>query len=156
MTVIWIQKQDGKLAENSRDAYKEAWETLPDGGYKIVFEPTKRGYTPTRYKYYFGHVLEVILLTCGKKFEVWKQGKFRTVKNIHEIHDALKTKYNGILMSSPLGAFIMAESTTEMSDSEFINQFEEIIIADFSAPPFSCDSQDRETWAEMMKAKKGI
>lgn len=157
MTVIWIQKQDGKLAENSRDVYKEAWETLPDGGYKIVFEPTKRGYTPTRYKYYFGHVLEVILLTCGQMFSVWDEAKekFVPVSNAHQIHDWLKMKYNPEVMISPLGTWVMPKSTTTKSDSEFINQFEETIIAEFSAPPFGCDFMDRESWAAEMKAKKG-
>lgn len=155
-TVIWIQKENGKLAEPSRDTYKEAWETLPDGGYKIVFEPTKRGYTPTRYKYYFGHVLEVVLLTCGNRFEIMDGETFRAARNVQEIHEALKMKYNPILVRTPFATFAMPSSTTGLSDSEFINEFEETIIAEFSAPPFGCDFQDRETWAEMMKAKKGI
>lgn len=155
-TVIWIQKENGKLAENSRDVYREAWETLPDGGYKIVFEPTKRGYTPTRYKYYFAHVLEVILLTCGNRFEIMEGESFRPARNVHEIHEALKMKYNPVLVRTPFATFAMPSSTTGLSDSDFINKFEETIIAEFSAPPFGCDFQDRETWAEMMKAKKGI
>ena len=155
-TVIHIEKANGKLTANSREVYRDAWEALPDGWYRAIFEAQKRGYTPTRYKYYFAHVLEVILLTCGKMFSVWDENreKFVPVSNVHQIHDWLKMKYNPDVMISPLGTWVMPKSTTTKSDSEFINEFEEIIIAEFSAPPFGCDYMDRESWAEMMKAKK--
>lgn len=155
-TVIWIEKRDGKLAENSRDVYKEAWEALSDGNYRLVFEAMKRGYTPTRYKYYFGHVLETILLTCGKRFEIMEGEVFRPARNVHEIHEALKMKYNPTLVRTPFATFAIPSTTTGLSDSDFINQFEEIIIAEFSASPFGCDFMDRDAWAEMMKAKKGL
>lgn len=156
LTVIWIEKENGKLAEKSREVYREAWETLPEGGYKIVFEPTKRGYTSTRYKYYFAHVLETILLTCGNRFEIMEGEMFRPARNVQEIHEALKMKYNPTLVRTPFATFAIPSTTTGLSDSEFINAFEETIIAEFSAPPFGCDFMDRESWAAMMKVKKWI
>lgn len=155
-TVIYIEKVNGKLSEQSRDVYRDAWEELPDGGYRAIFEAQKRGYTPTRYKYYFAHVLEVILLTCGKMFSTWNGEKFVPVTNIYQIHDWMKLKYSPAILISPLGTHILPKSTTEKSDSEFINEFEETIIAEFSAPPFGCDFMDRESWAEMMKGKKQL
>lgn len=155
-TVIYIEKTNGKLSEQSREVYRDAWEELPDGGYRVIFEAQKRGYTPTRYKYYFAHVLEVILLTCGKRFEIMEGEIFRPARNVLEIHEALKMKYNPVLVRTPFATFAMPSSTTGLSDSEFINAFEETIIAEFSAPPFGCDFMDRESWAEMMKGKKQL
>lgn len=153
-TVIYIEKTNGKLTAQSRDVYRDAWAELPDGGYRLIFEPQKRGYTPTRYKYYFAHVLETILMVCGKRFEIMEGERFRPARNTQEIHEALKMKYNPVLVRTPFATFAMPSSTTGLSDSEFINQFEETIISEFSAPPFGCDFMDRESWAEMMKARR--
>lgn len=153
-TVIYIEKQHGKLTYQSREVYRDAWAELPDGGYRLIFEPQKRGYTPTRYKYYFAHVLEAILLTCGNRFEIMEGERFRPARNVQEIHEALKMKYNPVLVRTPFATFAMPSSTTGLSDSEFINQFEETIISEFSAPPFGCDFMDRESWAEMMRARR--
>jgi len=153
-TVIHIEKTGGKLRPESVDVYREAWETLPDGWYRLIFEAQRRGYTTTRYKYYFAHVMETILLTCGDRFEIMEGERFRKARNTQEIHEALKMKYNPVLVRTPFATFAMPSSTTGLSDSEFINAFEETIIADFSAPPFGCDFMSREDWAEMMKGKR--
>lgn len=155
-TIIHIEKVNGKLKPESADVYREAWNEMPDGWYKVIFEAQKRGYTPTRYKYYFAHVLETILLTCGNRFEIMDGETFRKARNTQEIHEALKMKYNPVLVRTPFGAFAMPSSTTGLTDSEFINQFEETIISEFAAPPFGCDFMDRESWAEMMKGKRQL
>lgn len=151
LTVIYIDKANGKLVGQSREVFKEAFDSLTDGNYKVVFDEQKRGYTPSRYKYYFAHVLETILLTCGNRFEVLDGENFRPVKNTQEIHEALKMKYNPVIVRTPFGAYAMPSSTTGLSDGEFIGQFEETIIAEFSQPPFGCDFLNREEWAAMMK-----
>jgi len=151
LSAVWIEKLATGLKPESKDVLVQTVRELPEGNYRVVFEEMKRGYTPTRYKYYFGHVLETILLTCGNRFEIMEGETFRKARDTREIHDALKMKYNPVIVRTPFGAFSMPSSTTTMPDSDFINQFEEQIIAEFSAPPFGCDFLDRQSWAEMMK-----
>ncbi len=151
LSAVWIEKLATGLKPESKDVLVQTVRELPEGNYRVVFEEMKRGYTPTRYKYYFGHVLETILLTCGNRFEIMEGETFRKARDTREIHDALKMKYNPVIVRTPFGAFSMPSSTTTLPDSDFINQFEEQIIAEFSAPPFGCDFLDRQSWAEMMK-----
>lgn len=151
LSAVWIEKLATGLKPESKDVLVQAVRELPEGNYRVVFEEMKRGYTPTRYKYYFGHVLQVILLTCGKDFTIWEDGAFVPVRTVEQVHFGLKMKYCTQLIMTPFGAYTVAKSTTELTDSDFINQFEEQIIAEFSAPPFGCDFMDRQSWAEMMK-----
>jgi hypothetical protein len=94
------------------------------------------------------------LLTCGKDFLIQENGKYRAARNVEEIHGLLKMHFNYAFASTPHGFMKVSMSTTGLSDSEFINAFEETIIAEFSAPPFGCDFMSREDWAEMMKGKR--
>ena len=153
-TVIHIEKRDGRPTPETSRQWADAVKELPDGWYKITIEGVRRGYTPTRYKFYFAHVLEVILHTCGRMFEIMDGNEFRPVRNTQEIHDNLKAKYNPVFFRSPFGAGVIAGSTTGLPDFEFINQYEETIIAEFSGPPFNCEFMMRDEWAAWMKNGK--
>ena len=153
-TVIHIEKRDGRPTPETSRQWADAVKELPDGWYKITIEGVRRGYTPTRYKFYLAHVLEVILHTCGRMFEIMDGNEFRPVRNTQEIHDNLKAKYNPVFFRSPFGAGVIAGSTTGLPDSEFINQYEETIIAEFSGPPFNCEFMMRDEWAAWMKNGK--
>ena len=63
----------------------------------------------------------------------------------------MKMKYNPVIMQTPFGNFTVPDSSTSLSDKEFINEFEEQIIAEFSLPPFNCDFMSREEYALFMK-----
>lgn len=151
--VIYIRKENGKLIHASREILKEAIEEIPDGQARIVIEAGAKPYTKTRYKYYFAHVLETILLTCGQRFEILDGEKFRPARDVEEIHEALKMKYNPVIVRTPFGAYTMPASTRNLSDRDFIEAYEEQIISEFAAYPFGCDFMTREEWAEQMKQK---
>lgn len=149
--VVYIEKQSGKATQETANQWTDAVKELPDGWYKITVEQVRRGYTPTRYKFYFAHVLEVILHTCGRMFEIMDGSEFRPVRNTQEIHECLKLKYNPVFVRTPFGGGTIAGSTTGLSDSEFIGKFEETIVAEFSGPPFNCEFMMRDEWAAWMK-----
>lgn len=154
-TVIHIEKRDNlPTAESARQWADVVRNLPPDGWLKITIEEVKRGYTPTRYKFYFAHVLEVILHTCGRMFEIMDGNEFRPVRSTTEIHECLKLKYNPVFVRTPFGGGTVAGSTTGLSDSEFINQYEETIISEFSGPPFNCEFMMRDEWAAWMKNGK--
>lgn len=150
-TIINFETIAGKVTPETRKDFAGAILSLSDGWHKATIEEVRRGYTYTRYKYYFGHVLKTILLTVGKRFQILDGDTWRPVRDTSEIHAGMKMKYNPVIMQTPFGNFTVPDSSTSLSDREFINEFEEQIISDFSAPPFGCEFMSREEWAHFMK-----
>lgn len=148
--LLSFEKVDGKLTEQSRHNLAQQFNALGDGSHELTIKPKSTAYRGTRYKYYFGHVLPVILGTVGKSFEVLDGDTFRPVRDTSEIHDTLKMKYNPIIIKTPFGAFTVPSSTTGLSDTEFINRFEEQVIAEFSGPPFHCEFMTRPEYGQFM------
>lgn len=153
-TVVNFETIAGKVTQDTRQDFAGAILSLSDGWHKATIEDVRRGYTSTRYKYYFGHVLTTILLTCGHRFQILDGNDWRPVRDTTEIHNGMKMKYNPVIMQTPFGNFTVPESSTSLSDKDFINEFEEQIIAEFSAPPFGCDFMSREQYALYMKNGK--
>lgn len=156
---FYIEKRGGNVTPGSRRVFKEQFDASPDGWLKITIEESKTGkYTPTRYKYYFGHVLTVILEKCAHRFLIvdHNTGEQRTSRNTSEIHEALKFMYNPVTVITPKGAFTTGGTTTALPDRDFIGEYTEAILADFSLPPYNCDFRDIEDWKEDVKAKHNI
>lgn len=150
-TTFNIETESGKVTPDTREDFAGAIRSLQDGWHRVTIEAVRRGYTSTRYKYYFGHVLHTILLTCGSRFQVLDGENFRPVRDTTEIHNAMKMRFNPVIMTTPYGNFTVPESSTSLSDKEFINQFEEQIIAEFSEMPFGCEFMSREEYALFRK-----
>jgi hypothetical protein len=150
-TIVSFETIEGKVTPDTREGLAAAIRTLSDGWHRATIEDVRRGYTSTRYKYYFGHVLHTILLTCGKRFQVLDGDTFRPVRDTTEIHNGMKMKYNPVIMQTPFGNFTVPDSSTSLTDKEFINEFEEQIIAEFSEAPFNCEFMSREEYALFMK-----
>jgi hypothetical protein len=152
-TAVTIEMHSGKVTGDTRKDFAEAVNSLPDGWHKVVIEPVRRGYTATRYKYYFGHVLQTILLTCAHHFKVVDGDNMRPARDTAEIHEVLKQRYNGIAIQTPFGIYITSNSTTNLNDRDFIVRFEEAIIQEFQDLPYGCEFMHRDEWAEIMKRK---
>jgi len=148
-----IERKEGRLTEKAREQLGKQFACLPDGVYKLVIESKSEHYRSTRYKYYFGHMLQVILLTCGDKFQVLDGDEFRPVRDTSEIHDALKMKYNPVIIRSPFGVFTVPSSTTSLSDRDFIARFEQEIQAEFSGPPWNCEFMSRQEYGQFMSRR---
>jgi len=149
-----IERKEGRLTEKAREQLAKQFACLPDGVYKLVLESKADHYRSTRYKYYFGHLLQVILLTCGDKFQVLDGDEFRPVRDTSEIHDALKMKYNPVIIRSPFGVFTVPSSTTSLSDRDFIARFETEIQAEFSGPPWNCEFLSRQEYGTIMSRRE--
>ncbi|MCB0541872.1 MAG: hypothetical protein KDC70_00055 [Saprospiraceae bacterium] len=153
-TRIWIQKGPQRLAPDSRDVLIETIKNLPEGGYNVTFEAKKQGYTTTRYRYYFGCIVQTILLTCADRFKiVQSDGEMRAPTNTEEMHEILKFYYNPVTIVTPQGAFTTGSTTTALNDRDFIGEYMESILADFSLPPYNCDFMQYDDWREMMKSQ---
>ena len=151
VTVVNIELKSGSVIGETREELASAIKALPDGFAKVTIQTVKRGYTSTRYKYYFGHVLPVILSTCGHFFKVLDGDTVRPARSTDEIHEVFKLKYNPTMIQTPFGIYVAANTTTSLCDRDFINRFEEAIIIEFSEPPYGCDFMGREEYAEFMK-----
>ena len=154
MTTVNIEVASGKVVGETRADFSGAVQSLSDGWHKVVIEEVRRGYTATRYKYYFAHVLDTILLTCGHFFQVLDGETVRPARSTEEIHEVMKQRYNPVMIKTPFGMYITSNSSTNLSDMDFINRFEDAIIIEFSEPPYGCDFMGRDEWAKMMKSKK--
>lgn len=151
--LLTMEKLPTGWDEKSRVYFSEVVRSLPAGSYEITIRTKASKYTNTRYKYYFGHLLQVILLTCDDKFQVLDGDEFRPVRDTSEIHDALKMKYNPVIIRSPLGVFTVPSSTTSLPDRDFIAKFEQEIQAEFSGPPWNCEFMGRQEYGQFMANK---
>lgn len=151
---IWISKDGERLTPHSRDVLLETVKNLPAGGFKVTFEEKAKGYTPTRYRFYFGHIVKVILLTCADRFKiVGKDGEMKSPTTAEEMHEILKYYYNPVTVITPKGAFQTGSTTTAMNDRDFVGEYTEAIMGDFSMPPYNCDFMQYDDWREWSKAQ---
>ena len=148
--ILTLDRTEAGWTPKSREYFVSIVNELPPGTYEFTIRRKPDGYRSTRYKYYFGHVLQVIMLTCGEKFQVLDGDEFRPVRDTSEIHDCLKLKYNPVIVRTPFGAFTVPSSTTSLSDRDFIAKFEQEVVAEFSGPPWNCEFMSREEYGQFM------
>lgn len=156
MTKTTIETRSGKVVEPTRTDLAQAIQALPDGFHDVAIKEVRRGYTPTRYKYYFDHVLPVILLTCGHMIEEFDEdtGAFKPVTTTKQVHEYLKMKYCPKFVRTPHGIIQVPSSTTTLPDGEFYNRYSESILSDFSSIPFNCEFLTHVEWVEIVKFRK--
>lgn len=141
------------MTPHSLQLFSEQWAKCPDGNYTITIEEGKIGYTPTRYKYYFDCVLREILGQAGRFFRltVPNTGEERPPNSTEELHEIMKLVYNPIQVECSGQVFTIPGTTTEIRDRDFIGQYVEQIIAEYSGPPYLCEIPSYEEWKEMRK-----
>lgn len=133
--------------------FSEQWERCPDGNYTITIEEGKKGYTSTRYKYYFDCVLREILGQASRFFRVTSPatGEQRRPESTEELHTIMKAIYNPLIVTIDGKAMVIPGTTTELTDSDFIGNYLEQILSDHSGPPYLCEIPDYDTWKHMRK-----
>ena len=135
-----IKKDGGKLTADTREILAEAVSQAPDGNFEITITQRPEGYRNTRYKFYFGCIVPLILHTCADKFKIVSNtGEMRTPTSGEEMHQVLKYLYNPVSIVTPKGAFVTGSTTTNLSDRDFIGVYLESIMSDFSNPPYNVD-----------------
>ena len=152
---ICIEKRTGKLTEQSRNVFKDWFESLGDGFHIVDSKPSEGRYTPTRYKYYFAEVMTAILSQAGRFYRMVNPGtgEERLPRNTAELHDCMKAIYNPIVLNVEGKSRVIAGTTTDLNDRDFIGTFLEQIIADHSGPPYLVDIMDYDTWKDMASEK---
>ena len=112
----------------------------------------------SRYKYYFGYVLTEILQTGFYMFPDANNQLSRAV-NTAQIHEIMKFRYNPIITVDPFSGEqikLGGGSTTTMSDTEFINRFQETILSDHAGDPFYIEFLDYDSWRIILKGKSKL
>lgn len=139
-----------------REIFKEEWAKLPDDDYEITIKRARRGYTTTRYKYYFDCVLYEILIQAGRYYRITNPatGEIRMPNNAIEMHEIMKAIYNPVTVQVGRVSLVLPGSTTDLSDRDFIGNYLEQIISEHSGPPYLCEIPMYEDWKEMRKAGK--
>lgn len=153
--IFYITKNQTGLAAASKEVLRDQFGKLGEGQFKVTIEPVTTNYTPTRYKYYFGHVLPCILEKCSRSFKMinYHTGEEANPRTTEDLHECLKMMFNPVTVITPKGAFNTPGTTTALNNREFIGEFSEMIMAYFADAPYNVEFIDRESWSEIMKAK---
>lgn len=87
----------------------------------------------SRYAFYFAYVLTEILKT-----RIYADKNGFIISETKQLHEFFKIKYNPILIADPITAEItrIPRSTTKLDDNKFINEYQEVIMADHAGEPF--------------------
>jgi len=154
-----LSKSGGKFSEVHRDILREEFgKKMPDGQYRITVEQAKeKRYNATRYKYYFDCVLTLALpVVRGRYLIVDEYGDTKHPSNTEDLHECYKLEYNSVQVVIPhlKKSFSTANSTTNLSDRDFIAEYQEMIIESLISPPLCLDIPLIEEWRELRKAKK--
>ena len=156
-TIFHITKNKGhNYTGQSREIMAEQFGGLPEGRYKVVIEKVGAYERPSRYKWYFSVLMASILDKCADRFQIQnpRTGETSPPRTTADIHEIMKAIYNPVIVITHKGVTNSGGTTTNLSDSDFINEYSEEIMAEFSAPPFNVEFLDPETWREQMKAKR--
>ena len=139
----------------SREIMAEQFSLLGQGRYRVVIEKVGAYERPTRYKFYFGVVMAAILEKCADRFQIInpRTGETSPPRTTEDVHEIMKAIYNPVTILTPKGATNSGGTTTNLSDGEFIREYMEAIMAEFSAPPYNVEFKDADEWRAEMKAK---
>ena len=148
------------MSDTSREIFRDQFGVLEPGMYLVQIKPYKTArFTATRYKWWFDCVLGLVLPNVRQHFGMAdKHGEVSYPDTVEQLHEILKLIYNPVTIVRADGGIIktIGYTTTQMPDSDFINEFCEQIIADFSGPPYfafpDTGCPTREEWAEKHKA----
>lgn len=140
----------------SRDIMREQFGALEAGRYKVAIEKVGAYEKPSRYKFYFACVMTAILEKCASRFQIINPRTGETVapSTTEDVHEIMKAMYNPVMIMTPKGVTNSGGTTTNLSDRDFIGEYMEEIMADFSQPPYNVDFRDIDDWRAECKAKK--
>lgn len=140
----------------SREIMSEQFGALEQGRYRVAIEKVGTYENPSRYKFYFAVVLTAILDRVGERFRMVnpKTGEETSARSTADIHEAMKARFNPVILITPYGATTSGSTTTNLSDRDFINEYMEEIMAEFSQEPFNVEFRDIDDWRSECKAKK--
>lgn len=141
---IRVTIKGGKVAFG-RSLLAEKIRGADDGDYDIIIKKATTG--SSRYAYYFDAVMYDLLMQAGHHFRFSGGAPIETEEQLHTV---MKMLYNPTNIVDPNTGevFKTPMSTTGMTDRDFIQEFEQQIIADFSQPPYNVEFISFDQWVE--------
>ncbi len=140
----------------SKEILNEQFGALVAGRYKVVIERVGAYENPSRYKFYWAVILTSILEKVGRMFSYTDPatGEQTIWTNTDEVHYYMKLRFNPRILTTPNGIFVVAESTKKISDRDFIHEYSEMIMSEFSQIPYNVEFRDIDEWRQECKAKR--
>jgi hypothetical protein len=140
----------------TRDIMREQFGALEAGRHKVVIEKVGAYEQPSRYKFYFGVIMAAILEECADRFQIINPRTAETSppRTTEDVHEIMKAMYNPVMIMTPKGVTNSGGTTTNLNDRDFIGEYSEEIMADFSQPPYNVEFRDIEDWRAEMKHKR--
>lgn len=141
---LYIHKRESNWIPESYESMKVLFSQCSDGVYKLLIQEVKRT-SGWRYKFHFGHVLPLICEYMNRNGintlidQITGEVVPIDVETLHEYH---KQMFNPGLVKNVLKKkdgrgnvpefIVVPMSTTKLNDGEFINRFEEQIMATYA------------------------
>lgn len=94
--------------------------------------------------------------TVRKFRTVQPEGEQRTPRDTTELHECMKAIYNPVTLTVGNKTRVIAGTTTDLNNKEFIGEFLESIISDHSGPPYNIEFIGYEDWKELHRANAWI
>lgn len=159
MSAKFTIETDGiTFTDKSRTTLKEQFSALTVGRYDVSITPAKEGYRPTRYKHYFDCILWQILNEAEHHYLIVNPstGEQRHPANTTEMHECMKAIYNPVTLTVGNRTRVIAGTTTDLNNKEFLGEYLEQIIADHSGPPYNIEFISYQDWKELHRANAWI
>jgi len=151
-----IQTDGTAFTDKSRADLKEQFDLIRSqpGRYDVLIVPVKEGYRPTRYKYYYDSVLWQILNECGYMHRQIdpRTGEETHPKNTAELHEIMRVFYYPVMVARGNSVKVVGKSTKELSDTQFLKDFLNNILVEYSGPPYNIEFISYEDWKGLHRA----
>ena len=152
-TKFRVERYLGEFTSKSKEVIKDQLSNLkPSSWSEFSIKEVGGGYQrPTRYKYYFSAFLPSIFSEVRKRYEI--NGEHPNTPE--ELHTCLKAEFNCVyIINTETGEQrTTTQSTTNLSDREFISLYQESILEMAMNAPYFCEPEFYDSWKEKMRIK---
>ena len=147
-----VRRSNGSFDEENKSRFKEQLNMLnPNAWFEVKLKEVGGGYErPTRYKYYFSALLPSIFDEVRKRYLINDEHP----NTVEELHECLKSEFNCVyIINTETGEQrTTTQSTTNLSDRDFIKFFQESIL-EMSINQYFCEPKFYDDWKKEMKLK---
>ena len=151
-----VQRKNGTFTEQSKELFREQIAQLElTGDFKIQIKKSSGYVLKSRYKYYFDSLLNSIFEYGKTRYLVQDGITQRQPKSTQELHECIKLEFNSVYVINAKTGEVgkTANSTTNLSDKDFIGRFLEEIQMVFMQDYPDIEIEGYEDWKLRMKEK---
>ena len=131
----FILKTAGQLTESLKDSLRSVFKQLEGNKFYEITINEIGNISKSRYKYYFGHIIATAVDWFNEHgiYQIKDLQTGETNKlDSDTLHEVFKQKYNPEIINLTDKIIIRSGTTTRLSDSQFIDKFQDKILAELA------------------------